>query len=579
MLRAAFIGFQHHGGIVLLKDLKLSVELVYPKLVQVYLIGKDAGGCQDTVTLKLTINSGLHTDTLVTACKQFTWNRTGQTYTTSQNVDYIFTNAGGCQDTVTLKLTINSGLHTDTVVTACKQFTWNRTGQTYTTSQNVDYIFTNAGGCQDTVTLKLTINSGVEIVRDTAVCQSQLPFTWNGIQVTAAGNYPFTTKNAAGCDSTITLRVTVNPPTFSITAITICENQVPYTWNGINYTTSGTYIFITKNAAGCDSTATLQLTITQTIRGPIDSTTICANALPYQWNGITITAAGTYTKTMQSVAGCDSIATVVVATQPLATATISGGNPICVGQSTTISITLTGTAPWALTYTDGSASYTVTGIMSSPYVLTVSPGVTTTYSLTNLSDVKCTNNSLNSSVTVTVSTTVSGIRYPNVAASANVAKQLEARNMGSGHQYSWSPPTGLNYTDVRTPIFKNDKTVEYLITISPTNGCRIVDTLKVEIVTGDRIRSSLHVPNAWSPNNDGSNDKLFPLTINIKELYYFRVFNRWGQLMFETNKLGDGWDGIYNGKPQVQDVYTWTVEAIGLDGVYYKKSGNSILLR
>jgi gliding motility-associated-like protein len=87
------------------------------------------------------------------------------------------------------------------------------------------------------------------------------------------------------------------------------------------------------------------------------------------------------------------------------------------------------------------------------------------------------------------------------------------------------------------------------------------------------------VPNAWSPNNDGSNDKLFPLTINIKELYYFRVFNRWGQLMFETNKLGEGWDGIYNGKPQVQDVYTWTVEAIGLDGVYYKQSGNSILLR
>jgi hypothetical protein len=49
--------------------------------------------------------------------------------------------------------------------------------------------------------------------------------------------------------------------------------------------------------------------------------------------------------------------------------------------------------------------------------------------------------------------------------------------------------------------------------------------------------------------------------------------------MFETNKLGDGWNGIFNGKPQISDVYTWTVEAIGVDGKHYKRSGNSVLLR
>ena len=108
----------------------------------------------------------------------------------------------------------------------------------------------------------------------------------------------------------------------------------------------------------------------------------------------------------------------------------------------------------------------------------------------------------------------------------------------------------------------------------------MVDTLRVAVTSSaPALRSSLHVPNSWSPNNDGHNDKLFPLTINIKELYYFRVFNRWGQLMFETNRLGEGWDGIYIGKAQIQDVYTWTVEAVGLDGVQYKQSGNSILLR
>jgi gliding motility-associated-like protein len=184
-------------------------------------------------------------------------------------------------------------------------------------------------------------------------------------------------------------------------------------------------------------------------------------------------------------------------------------------------------------------------------------------------------------VTVTVTQgTFPGLRYATVSALPNVAKQLSARTLGTGTRYNWTPPTGLNYTDIKTPVFKYDKPVEYLITLDPGNGCRVVDTLRVVLVSSaPPIRSSLHVPNAWTPNGDGQNDKLFPLTINMKELYYFRVFNRWGQLMFETNILGEGWDGIYKGKPQVQDVYTWTVEAEGLDGVHYKQSGNSILLR
>jgi gliding motility-associated-like protein len=381
----------------------------------------------------------------------------------------------------------------------------------------------------------------------------------------------------------VTAHITINQPTSSTTTINICSNQLPYSWNGTSYNSAGTYTYTTTNQAGCDSVATLILIVSETVKGPVDSLTVCANALPYLWNGITINAAGTYTTTLKNVAGCDSIATLVVATQPVASATVSGGNPICIGQSTTISIALTGTAPWTLTYFDGAASHTITGILSSPYVLTVSPTVTTTYSMTSVSDAKCSNPALSSSVTITVTqSTLPGVRYATVTATANVAKQLAARDMGTGYRYNWAPPAGLNFTDIRTPIFKHDRSVEYLITLSPANGCRVVDTLRVVIASSaplPAIKSSLHVPNAWSPNNDGHNDKLFPLTINIRELYYFRVFNRWGQLMFETNKLGEGWDGIYNGKAQVQDVYTWTVEAIGMDDVHYKQSGNSILLR
>ena len=71
----------------------------------------------------------------------------------------------------------------------------------------------------------------------------------------------FTTTNAAGCDSIATLNLTVNAITTSVTNVTVCPSQLPYNWNGTNYNAAGTYTFTTTNAAGCDSIATLNLSV------------------------------------------------------------------------------------------------------------------------------------------------------------------------------------------------------------------------------------------------------------------------------------------------------------------------------
>ncbi|MGZ3912535.1 MAG: T9SS type B sorting domain-containing protein, partial [Flavisolibacter sp.] len=403
-------------------------------------------------------------------------------------------------------------------------------------------------------------------------------FSWHGTTYTASGDYNDITSNGQ-CQDTAVLHLTIKQPTASTTSVTICPNQLPYFWNGTSYTSGGTYTYITVNQAGCDSVATLILIVTQTVSGTTDSITVCANTLPYFWNGLTITQPGTYTATLRNTAGCDSLAKLVLATSPVATATITGGNPICAGSSTTISIGLTGTAPWTVVYSDGSATYTINNIASSPYQLTVSPVQTTTYTLLSVSDLKCSNNVLNSSVTVSVLASQTGIRYPDVTVLPGVPRRLLARDF-SGANYLWEPPRGLNVTTVIDPVFKYDSTVEYTINITTTNGCRVVDTLRVLVPeAAPTIYSDIFVPKAWSPNKDGHNDKLRPLCVHIRQIYYFRIFDRWGQLMYETNEIGKGWDGIFNGKEQVQDVYTWTLEAIGEDGKHFKKSGNSILLR
>jgi gliding motility-associated-like protein len=123
-------------------------------------------------------------------------------------------------------------------------------------------------------------------------------------------------------------------------------------------------------------------------------------------------------------------------------------------------------------------------------------------------------------------------------------------------------------------------TYTYLVTISNQTGCPIVDTQVIIIPNlAPEITSGIWVPKAWTPDGSGKNDRLRPLCLNIAEIKFFRVFNRWGQLMFETNQFGLGWDGLWKGKQQVSDVYTWTLDAYGVDGKRYFKSGNSILLR
>src|SRR5438045_809012 len=164
----------------------------------------NAQGCEDTVTLHLTINSGVHTDTTVVACKSFTWNRDGVTYTQSQVVDYRFTNAQGCQDTVTLHITINHGVHTDTTAVALQSFTLNIDRVTSTTSLVVHYRHDAPPVCEDTVTLHLTINSGVHTDTTVVACKS---FTWNrdGVTYTQSQVVDYRFTNAQGCQDTVTL--------------------------------------------------------------------------------------------------------------------------------------------------------------------------------------------------------------------------------------------------------------------------------------------------------------------------------------------------------------------------------------
>ena len=124
--------------------------------------------------------------------------------------------------------------------------------------------------------------------------------------------------SAAGCDSIATLHLIINPVVTGEETITICEAALPYSWNNQSITAAGDYTATLVSAAGCDSIATLHLIINPVVTGE-ETITICEAALPYSWNNQSITAAGDYTATLVSVNGCDSIATLHLIINPVVT--------------------------------------------------------------------------------------------------------------------------------------------------------------------------------------------------------------------------------------------------------------------
>ena len=184
--------------------------------------------------------------------------------------------------------------------TSCDTYDWN--GSTYNVTGSYTYTTTNIAGCDSTVTLNLTItNSTIGSPETITACDS---LDWNGTTYTSSGTYTYATLNSIGCDSTVTLNLTINNSSTGITEnITSCDSLV---WNGITYTKSGTYVYSTTNFLGCDSTVNLNLTITNSSSGITENITSCDS---YDWNGLTFTNSGTYSYTTTNDAGCDSVVT------------------------------------------------------------------------------------------------------------------------------------------------------------------------------------------------------------------------------------------------------------------------------
>lgn len=168
--------------------------------------------------------------------------------------------------------------------------------------------------------------------------------------------------------------------------------------------------------------------------------------------------------------------------------------------------------------------------------------------------------------------------YSGIQKDTIIVKGERINFQGSGGIfYTWTPATYLSNPNIPNPVgfYPDTGRITYVVHVKSEIGCEGDDTIKVWVVD----QATLFVPSGFTPNGDGINDVLRPIGIGYKKINYFRVYNRYGEMVFYTIYFGEGWDGTFHGKPADIGTYYWQLSTTNRFGVEEKIKGDATLIR
>jgi gliding motility-associated-like protein len=475
-------------------------------------------------------------------------------------------------------------------------------------------IGTDANGCQDSDSVTVTVNPLpiVDAGVDQTVCEGQqaqlaatgaMTYTWqpgtmNGQTVTvtptSTATYTVTGTDANGCEGTDSVTVTVIPAPVVLAQQAptgpICEGEsvtlsaggaLTYDWNpggpgaSIVVTPGATmgYLVTGTDANGCTDTATVVVTVNPlpiVDLGPDRDLCVgqqaqlaATGASSYLWStGETTSSINvqpptstSYSVTGTDANGCSNADTVVVNVHQLPVVDAGADQNICQGDNITLSAT-------------GASSYLWTPGGNGQSIV-VAPTSTTTYLVTGTDTWGCEDDD---------DMTVNVFADPIVSAMpSEICAGEQALLTASGAiTYSWQPGGMTGDSVTVTPLV----TTTYTVTGMDVNGCENASTVVVTVLTDcPKAEPIIKIPTAFTPNADGLND-----IFRIEESQNFtltslRIYNRWGEVIFEALDIMEGWDGTCRGMEQAIGAYAYLMTGTDVSGGAVSLRGNVTLVR
>ena len=430
---------------------------------------------------------------------------------------------------------VNPVASTTLTDTICEGSTYTENGfnesETGTYTQQLRTIH----GCDSTVTLNLTVNPVASTTLTDTICSGST-YTDNGFNVSEAGTHTLHLQTIHGCDSIVTLNLVVNPVASTNLTDTICSGST-YTDNGFNVSEAGTHTLHLQTIHGCDSIVTLNLVVNP-VKDTNLSATICERTL-YMENGFEVGTAGTHILNLQTYLGCDSIVTLNLAVNPVYDETINAA--ICEGESYAengFNENTTGSYTQNLhTYLGCDSTVTLN--------LTVNPVMNTTINAVICEGTSYTDNGFNVSTEGTYSQTLQTV---NGCDSTVVLELKVAPN------YNDTITATIKYGEFydANGFFESERG-EYVQHLNSQFGCDSVIILNLRV--DDNL--NVYIPNAFTPQS--SPNEMFCIFSDEEDLMIDElvIYNRYGGVVFQSRGSKDCWDGKYNGSFVPQGTYSY----------------------
>lgn len=437
------------------------------------------------------------------------------------------------------------------------------TGSISVTVNGLYWLQVAQAGCssRDSVIVNIRYDTLSLYTRDTAICAGHV------VQVFAGANPGATVQwlPTAGISASTTLNTLITPDTSAMYHVYVSLPGCPTLTDSFFLDVQpNPIVYVGGNRTVCDhDTLHLSASVSPQWYGgysyswsPALSLDITTGATAVFTPGAT----GKYVLTVTTANGCIG--------KDSATVTVSAGDfmpaiaeqAICPGDSALL------TASGGVAYQWYPAYDAVTPTAASTWVYPIS---TQLFTVVGTGANGCTD-----SQTVKVTVWPAGLIYMPDSVSIYPGETYQLDAAGNCSAFNWFPQTDLSNPYISNPVATPVGETRYTVAGVTEHGCKSYDSISIYLLNSGIVE----VPNAFAPGVS-PNTKLFAYQQGMASLTYFRIFNRWGNLIFETKDFSEGWDGTYKGTPQMFDVYVYDLQAVSLDGKIVKKHGNITLIR
>jgi gliding motility-associated-like protein len=509
------------------------------KVAGIYtIVLKSTTGCDSTVILDLRIKPTQTTNLTEIICQGESVTVGNLSFSTTGVFTVVLQTFQSCDSTVILDLTVNPISRSTIFEIICEGDSIIVGNQTFNSTGNYTITLENAAGCDSIINLDLVVNpiATTNIVK--SICRGEAEIIGNQV-FTETGNYTVVLQTSTNCDSTVNLDLTVVEPVITELNFKVCQGETIAVGDSI-YSTTGTYSNTLNSAAGCDSIVNLNLIVDPAITTPL-TTSICDGDSLTIGNQ-TFKVEGAYSVVLQSAAGCDSTVNLNLTVNSVTRTSIS--RSICSGDNFVV----------------GNETFTETG----------------EYTIVLQSALGCDS-------TVLLNLLVNNL--PNIDAVAdqptvNIGEAVQLNVTTSETlTYNWTPADLVSNSEIQNPTaVLNESTWFYVTATNGQTQCRFTDSVFVELNELSCSKENVFIPNAFTPNGDEVNDIFIPRSVILKSMKLL-VVDRWGHEVFESNDINVGWDGNYKGQPAQVDSYGYYFIGECSQGEKITIKGNVSLLR